>query len=247
MSAVLITGASRGIGAHLARGFAAAGYDVAAAATSVPESVVKEIRALGANAVGLAVDVRREADVVRAIESAEEALGPIDVLISNAGRIDAEVPLWEADPDEWWDVMETNVRGPFLFARHLVPRMIARGGGRVIDINSGSGTRDFEVATAYTASKTALFRLGGSLHAAGYDLGIRAFEMAPGVVRTDMTNSMRAHDGRKDWTDPDDVVQLALTLASGDADHLSGTYVRAGVTEPANLKVPRRSLGIVQE
>lgn len=247
MSAALITGASRGIGAHLARGFAAAGYDVALTATSAPEAVAEEARALGVNAVAIAADVRQEADVTRAIETAETAVGPIDVLISNAGRIDAEVPLWEADPDEWWDIMETNVRGPFLFARHLVPRMIERGGGRVININSGSGTRDFDVATAYTASKTALFRIGGALHTAGYELGIRAFEMAPGVVRTDMTNSMEMHDGRTEWTEPEDVIALALTLASGDADHLSGTYVRVGVTLPRHLKVPRRVLGIVEE
>ena len=247
MTAALITGASRGIGAHLARGFAEAGYDVALVATSAPEDVAKAARALGVNAVAIAADVRREADVAHAVGVAERELGPIDVLISNAGRIDSEVPIWESDPEEWWDVVETNVRGPYLFARHLVPRMVSRGGGRVIDINSGSGTRDFATATAYTTSKTALFRIGGALHAAGYDHGIRAFEMAPGVVRTDMTGSMRLHEGRKDWTDPEDVVALALTLASGDADHLSGTYVRVGVTDPANLKVPRRILGIVEE
>lgn len=247
MTAVLITGASRGIGAILARGFAHAGYDVAALATSPPEELAEELRAMGVNAIALAADVRRDEHVVRAIENAEKALGPIDMLISNAGRIDSEVPIWEADPDEWWDIVETNVRGPFLFARHLVPRMIERGGGRVINLNSGSGTKDSPVATAYTTSKTALFRIGGAIHAAGYEHGIRAFEMAPGVVRTDMTGSMQMHEGRTEWTSPEDVVALALCLAAGDADHLSGTYVRVGVTDPGDLKVPRRILGIVEE
>ncbi|MDX5398431.1 MAG: SDR family oxidoreductase [Actinomycetes bacterium] len=242
----LITGASRGIGRHLALGFAEVGFDLGLMATSA-ESLAPVVAEIGGrvHVVPVSGDVAREVDVVRAVDEVVRQLGTIDVLINNAGRVDTEVPLWAADPDEWWDVLRVNVRGPFLLAHTVIPIMLEHGGGRIIDINSGSGTRDFPTATAYTASKSALFRIGGAIHAAGFELGLRAFEMAPGVVRTDMTESMAMHEDRTEWTDPGDVVALALALARGDGDHLSGCYVRVGLDDPAALdQVPCRRLGL---
>lgn len=248
----LITGASRGIGRHLAIGLAAAGLDVALVATNAQRlaEVRDELAANvpGARVVVVAADVTDAEAVGGAVAAAEEALGGIDLLVNNAGRIDAEVPLWEADPDQWWDVMAVNVKGPFLLARAVIPGMIARGGGRIIDINSGSGTRDFARASAYTASKSALFRIGGSVHLAGHEKGLRAFEVAPGVVMTDMTDGMRAHEGRTEWTDPAAVVALVAALARGEGDHLSGGYLRVGIDAPKELAERRsvRRLGIVE-
>lgn len=249
----LITGASRGIGRHLARGLAAAGLDVALVATSAEG--LREVRAeLAANVPGVRVallvaDVRDAEAVAGCVEQAEAELDGIDLLVNNAGRVDAEVPLWEADPEQWWDVMATNVLGPFLLARAVIPGMLARGGGRIIDINSGSGTRDAAEASAYTAAKTALFRIGGAVHLAGFDRGLRTFEMAPGVVYTDMTAGMRMHESREEWTEPADVVALAVALARGDGDHLSGSYLRVGLDAPWEL--PTRSyarrLGLTEE
>lgn len=96
-----------------------------------------------------------------------DALGPIDLLVNNAGVIETrEVPIWEADPDEWWDVVETD-----LAARR----------GRAVNLNSGAGAADRPVYSAYCAAKAGLFRLSGNLHLAGADLGLRAFEVSPGV------------------------------------------------------------------
>ena len=232
-----VTGASRGIGRALALGLARAGLDVAVLARDTQRlaPVAAEVRALGRRCAVVVADVRDAAAVADAVCEVKAALGGIDLLVNNAGRMDAEVSLWEADPDEWWSVLETNVRGPFLLARAVVPGMLARGGGRVVDINSGSGTRDSADATAYTTSKTALFRIGGSLHAAGFDRGLRAFEVAPGVVVTDMTRSMKAHQDRTEWTDVRAVVDLVVAIASGKLDALSGRYVRAGTDTPASL------------
>lgn len=245
----LITGASRGIGRHLATGFAAAGLDVGLLARSADAlaAVAAEIAPTGVDVVAVAADVTLPSDVARAVAEVERRLGSIDVLVNNAGRVDAEVPLWEADPDDWWRVVEVNVRGPFLLAHAVVPGMLARGGGRIINLNSGSGTRDFPTASAYTASKSALFRLGGAIHLAGFELGLRAFELAPGVVRTDMTASMEMHADRTEWTEPADVVALALALARGEGDHLSGSYVRVGLDEPGRLSATptARRLGLV--
>lgn len=234
----LVTGASRGIGRALAVGLARAGLDVGVLARDGDRlaEVAREIEALGRGAVVAVADVTDAAAVDAAVDQVEAGLGSIDLLVNNAGRIDAEVPLWEADRDEWWSVMETNVRGPFLLARAVVPGMLARGGGRVIDLNSGAGTRDSADATAYYASKTALFRIGGALHEAGFDRGLRAFELAPGVVVTDMTRSMRSHENRTEWTDVEDVVELAVMIARGGLDELSGRYLRAGTDTPASLR-----------
>ena len=234
----LVTGASRGIGRALAVGLARAGLDVAVLARDGDRlaDVAREIEGLGRRTAVAVADVTDAAAVDRAVADVDNALGSIDLLVNNAGRIDTEVPLWEADRDEWWAVMETNVRGPFLLARAVVPGMLARGGGRVIDLNSGAGTRDSADATAYYASKTALFRIGGGLHEAGFAHGLRAFELAPGVVDTDMTRSMRSHEDRTEWTDVADVVELAVMIARGGIDELSGRYLRAGTDTPASLR-----------
>ena len=233
-----MTGASRGIGRELALGLAAAGLDLALLARdeSRLEQVAGEVTTAGGRAVVVPADVTDPHAVRAAVQRAEDELGSIDLLVNNAGRIDREVPLWEADPQEWWAVVEANVRGPFLLAHAVVPGMLSRGGGRVVNLNSGAGTRDSADATAYYVSKTALFRIGGGLHEAGFAQGLRSFELAPGVVRTDMTTSMRMHEGRTEWTDPADVVDLLLALASGELDALSGCYVRAGVDTPATLR-----------
>lgn len=232
----LVTGASRGIGRAVALGLAHAGLAVAALARDAARLAEVAAEAAPATVVPVAADVTDPAAVADAVARAEEALGSVDLLVNNAGRIDAEVPLWEADPEEWWQVLETNVRGPFLVARAVVPGMLARGGGRVVDLSSGAGTRDLADASAYNVSKTALFRIGGSLHAAGHGLGLRTFELAPGVVVTDMTRSMRAHAGRTEWTDVSAVVALAAAIARGELDALSGAYLRAGTDTPESLR-----------
>lgn len=250
MTVALISGATRGIGRHLADGFAAAGWDLGLLATNRDALLDLEADLESEYGVRTAVqdcDVTDAGQVQRAVAAVIRELGRIDVLINNAGRLDREVPLWDADPEEWWRVVEVNLRGPFLLARAVLPGMLAHGAGRIIDINSGSGTRDFATATAYTASKSALFRIGGAIHLAAFEHGVRAFELAPGVVETDMTRSMRAHERRTVWTEPADVVALALALAGGQGDHLSGCYLRVGLDDPADLGgVPRRRLGIVE-
>ncbi|MFC8600251.1 SDR family NAD(P)-dependent oxidoreductase, partial [Isoptericola sp. NPDC057191] len=238
----LVTGASRGIGRVVAVGLARAGLDVALLArdTAALAEVAAEVRGLGRVALELPCDVTDLPAVAAAVGRAEAptsegGLGRVDLLVNNAGRIDAEVPLWEADPDEWWSVLETNVRGPFLLSRHVVPGMLARGGGRVVELNSGAGSHDNAEATAYNASKTALMRLGAGLHAAGHDRGLRVLELAPGVVRTDMTGAMRAHEGRTDWTPVERTVALTTAFARGDLDACSGWFVRASHDTPESL------------
>ena len=107
--------------------------------------------------------------------------------------------------------------------------MLAAGGGRIVNLNSGAARAAGADASAYNVSKTALARVTGSTHLAGWERGIRAFDLTPGVVRTDMTESMDAHAGRTEWTEPAEVTELALALVSGRLDAWSGRFVRAGI------------------
>lgn len=235
----LVTGASRGIGRHLALGLAGAGLDVAVLARDegAVQRVASELRDAGVRAAAVAADVTDLRSVEDAVRRVEEGIGPLDLLVNNAGRIDhREVAPWEADPDDWWGVVETNVRGAFHLVRTVVPGMLARGGGRVVDLSTGSAIRDSGIYSAYHASKTALLRFGSGLHLAGADAGLRTFEVSPGVVRTDMTASMGIHEGRQDWTDPSAVVDLVVAVAAGRLDDWSGRFLRAGTDEVDDLR-----------
>ena len=212
----IVTGASRGIGAVIADALEGEGWLVERGSSSL-------------------APVTDRAALTAWVDDVVERTGRVDLLVNNAGVIDAEVDLFDSDPDEWWRVQEVNVRGAYLMTWLVGRHMLAAGGGRVINVNSGAATRPGEVASAYNVSKTALARVTGSTHLAGHDRGIRVFDLAPGVVRTDMTASMRAHDGRTEWTSPQEVAALALALASGRLDEWSGRMVRAGTDTEATL------------
>ena len=212
----VVTGTSRGIGRHIADALEGAGYAVERGSSTVAE-------------------VTDQASVEQWVADIAGRHGRIDVLVNNAGVNDAEVPLEESDPAQWWRTMEVNVLGPYLMTRFVLQHLAAAGGGRVINLNSGAGLRAGEVATAYNVSKTALARVTGSTHLSGRQRGIRAFDLAPGVVRTDMTEAMRVHRGRTDWTSPAEVTALVLAMADGTLDAWSGRLVRAGVDTVASL------------
>lgn len=228
----LVTGASRGIGAHVVAALLDDGWTVVGLSRS---GQVAE------GAEGLACDVTVAAAVEQAVREVVDRHGRIDLLVNNAGLVETEQPLWEADVDEWWQVMVTNVKGPFLLMRAVVPHMIAGGGGRVVNLNSGSGTRESDVLTSYHASKSALARLTGGVALAGADHGVRAFDLAPGVIESDMTHSMQMHEGRTDWTDPEDVKALVLAIAHGELDGFSGRFVRAGTDDLELLRQRSRA------
>ncbi|WP_068402456.1 SDR family oxidoreductase [Kribbia dieselivorans] len=200
----IITGASRGIGAHLADALEAAGWVVERGSTRV-------------------ADVTDRSAVEGWITAVGERHGGIDLLVNNAGVIDDEVPLPDSDPDQWWRTLEINVRGPYLVTRAAFPWLQVRG-GRVVNLSSGAALRPGAVASAYNVSKTALARLTGSTVAAG----VAAFDVSPGVVRTDMTLAMAAHVARTEWTSPQAIVDLVRAIAAGELDAWSGRFVRAG-------------------
>lgn len=211
----VVTGASRGIGAHLAAALEDEGYAVERGSRSTAEVTDR-------SAVEAWV-----ADIV-------DRHGRVDLLVNNAGVIDAEVPLVESDPDEWWRTVETNVLGPYLMTRTVLPHLTA-GTGRIVNLASGAAYRNADSATAYNLSKGALSRITSQL-GLGDGRTALVFDLAPGVVRTDMTLSMQMHRGRTEWTSPDEVSELLLAIARGELDAWSGRMVRAGVDTVESLR-----------
>lgn len=190
----------------------------------------------GAPTLAVSADVTDRTAIDVAVGRVLEEFGRIDLLINNAGLMDArEVPVWQADPDQWWDVVESHIRGPFLMVQAVVPRMLERGSGRVINLASGLSTRAMPIYSAYSVGKTGLMRLTEALAQGLAGTGVHAFDMAPGVVRTDMTAAMSIHRARTDWTEPEQVVELAAAIAAGRLDAWSGRFLYTGVDDPEKL------------
>ncbi len=236
---VLVTGANRGIGRHLALGLAEAGHDVALLGRRADEldPVASECAAHGGRTVAVTADVVDADQVGRAVAEAERALGGIDLLINNAGVIEPEErPFADTDMEAMWRVVEVNVRGPMLVTHAVLPGMLDRGAGRIVNINSGAGYRPMPAYTGYAMAKGAIARFTTLLDAQYREQGIRVFDLAPGQIETDMTRSMPMHEGRTDWTDPKDVVALAAAVADGSLDDLSGRFFRADTDTPESLR-----------
>nr|WP_204331905.1 SDR family NAD(P)-dependent oxidoreductase [Geodermatophilus sabuli] len=235
----MVTGASAGIGRHLAHGLAARGATVvgmARTADRLTAAMGEVAAATGARTLALPADVTDRAAVDDAVGRALAEVGAIDLLVNNAGLMDAaEMPVWQADPDAWWAVVESHVRGPQLMVAAVVPGMVERGTGRVVDLASGLSTRGGPIYTAYSVGKTGLMRLTEDLAAGLAGTGVHAFDVAPGVVRTAMSSGMSIHRDRTDWTEPEQVVEMVAAVAAGQLDAWSGRFLRVGVDDPAAL------------
>jgi NAD(P)-dependent dehydrogenase (short-subunit alcohol dehydrogenase family) len=219
----LVTGGGRGIGAGIARELAAAGMKVAVSART-KEQVDEVAGEIG----GLAVvaDVSSPGDAEAMVAEVERELGPIDLLVNNAGIAgwDAE-PAWETSPERWWRVFEINALGAYLCCRAVIPGMIGRGRGRIVNTGSGAGYLPGLRTTAYSASKAALYRFGEGLAEQLKPHGIPVFTISPGLVKTEM-NRDRFPD-EAPWTPPELAPRLVRVLASGRADKLTGRYIHA--------------------
>jgi NAD(P)-dependent dehydrogenase (short-subunit alcohol dehydrogenase family) len=182
----LVTGAGRGIGREIALALARDGLAVAVAARSLDqvEKVAAEARALGVAAEALVLDVT-DADALAAVPEALAArLGAVDVLVNNAGIAEA-APLVKADLAHWERHLRVNVTGPFLLTRAVLPGMLERGWGRIINVASLAGLYGAPYVSAYTASKHALVGLTRAL-AAEVGRGVTVNAICPGFVATDM-------------------------------------------------------------
>jgi NAD(P)-dependent dehydrogenase (short-subunit alcohol dehydrogenase family) len=221
----LVTGGARGIGLNVARELTGAGARVAVCARN-REQVEAAAAELGG--VGVVADISREGDAERLVGETERALGPIDLLVANAGVGGVRTPVLEQTTAEWWQVFEVNVRGTFLCCRAVLPGMIARGEGRIVIVGSGASylpVGSGAVAESYGPSKAAVGRFAEYLAAEVGPRGVKVFLISPGLVQTDMTSPSFGDDAP--WTPPELAPRLIRVLASGRADRLVGRYLHA--------------------
>ena len=232
MSVALVTGGSRGIGRTIAASLTAAGWQVAV--TGRTAAALEEAVSAGEAALALPGDATDRAAVAAAVRSTEDRLGPLDLVVANAGRFAAAGPLWESDPDAWWRDVDVNLRGPQLALWAGLRSMTRRGRGCVVVLGSGIGTSGMPYASAYSTSKAAVLRLVESVGEELAGTGVSVFVISPGLVATDMTEfpeEFLAH--YPDWrglaartgVPAQRAADLVLALASGRYDALSGRFV----------------------
>ena len=250
----LVTGGSRGIGRALSAALTGAGFDVAV--TGRDAEALRRTVAEGDAALALPGDAASPAEVAAAVTAAEQALGPLDLAVANAGRFATGGVLWETDPDDWWRDVEVNLRGVALLAHAALPGMVARGQGRFVALGSGSGNRVTWHGSGYGVSKTAVHRLVESLGDELAGSGVTAFTLSPGRVRTDMQLSFpdgyaAANPGflvppPGGYVPVEDVVGMLLRVVRGELDPLTGRYLHVSTDLDAALQADPGDAGTLR-
>ena len=233
----IVTGGNGGIGLGMARGLAGAGARVVVAARDEDKSstAVRELRAIGSDALSLEVDVCDEVSVEQMVARTVERCGRLDILINNAG-INIRKPAQELALDEWRSVIDTNLTSTFLCSRSAYPQLRLAGGGKIINIGSMTSLFGASFAPAYGASKGGVVQLTKSLAAAWAADNIQVNAVLPGWIDTSLTRDARQqvaglHDrvvartpaGR--WGVADDLAGVAIFLASAASDFVTGAAI----------------------
>jgi NAD(P)-dependent dehydrogenase (short-subunit alcohol dehydrogenase family) len=231
-----VTGASSGLGAHFAKLLASNGARVALVArrTDRMESVAKEIRDAGGSCAEIALDVTEWARIAPALDEVERALGPIDILINNAG-MSVQGIATELAPEDFARVMNTNVNAPFALATEVARRMIARKArGRIINIASIGSLRVLPGLAAYCASKAAVAMLTQCLAREWARYGINVNALCPGYIETELNDFwFRSEKGeaqvktfpRKHLMKESDLDAMFLLLASDASQAITGSLL----------------------
>ena len=234
MTVAIVTGGGRGVGRVIAGALVKEGHAVALVARTAGE--LEQTAAELGNAIAVTADVTDPAQVERAVSKAESELGPIDLLVNNAGTAQAIGPVWEVDPAEWWTDVESSLRSAFLCSRAIVPGMIERRSGRILNVSSYVAARPTPYLSGYAAGKAAIVSFGEGLAASLRDHGVFVFTITPGRFRSALFDHLVESDaGRRwlpelrsgDYVDPQHVERLVAFLASGRGDGLSGRFLHA--------------------
>ncbi|MEW6270008.1 MAG: SDR family NAD(P)-dependent oxidoreductase [Thermodesulfobacteriota bacterium] len=240
----IVTGAGSGIGRAIALRFAREGAAVVAAGQRLERvaQTVGELESAGGRGLAVACDVAQAARVEEMVGAALRTFGRIDVLVNNAAKNRPDAPVAEAVAEmteEWWRAtMDVNATGAFLCAKHVLPHLVAAGGGAIINVASTSGVAGNWNQGAYVASKHALVGLTRSLALDYAALGVRANAICPGFIETERSLSFSARNRGDDWRErklaeiplrrfgkPDEVAALAAFLACDEATFLTGAVI----------------------
>jgi NAD(P)-dependent dehydrogenase (short-subunit alcohol dehydrogenase family) len=240
----LVTGGARGLGRVMAEALAEAGADVAITSrtlASAKDAATEMARATGRAVVGLASDVQQGSAVAALADEVEAALGPIDILVNNAG-INVRGPSEEIAEADWDAVIDTNLKGPFLLARTLGPRMAARGWGRIINLGSILSVIGLPGRAPYAASKGGLANLTRVLALEWADRGVTVNTLCPGPFGTDMNKPLMNDPAKYQafvakipmgrWGELHEIAGVAVFLASNASSFVTGSslFVDGGWT-----------------
>ncbi|HXX20720.1 MAG TPA: SDR family oxidoreductase [Candidatus Acidoferrum sp.] len=241
----IVTGAGRGIGKAIALRFASEGAAVAVTSRNKAQldQVAAEIASAGGRALAVAGDATKRADVARVAKAATEKLGAVSLLVNNAGVAGPYGPIGVVDPDKWWAAQEVHLRAPLLFMSAVLPGMVERRAGRIINISSPRCHMLTPSLSAYSLGKTAQNRLAELVANEVKDYGVKAFAIDPGSIMTDMADDTMNDPDAQRWV-PQMVARLhelkgkmgpldgmawctdrCLAFASGRYDALSGRYI----------------------
>jgi NAD(P)-dependent dehydrogenase (short-subunit alcohol dehydrogenase family) len=241
----VVTGGGRGIGRVLAQSLTASGAAVGLIARSEAElaETVRQITMAGGGAVAACADVTDGAAVREAIEEIREQLGPIGLLVNNAGVSGPFGNAWEVGADDWWRAIEVHLRGVYLCSRAVLPGMVARGTGRIVNVTSEAGTFRWPQASAYSVAKAAVIKFTENLAAEASRDGVQVFSVHPGLTPIGLTRQaltgnaapgsaeariygwIRAELQAGRGADPELASTLVSRLAAGHADRLSGCHL----------------------
>ncbi|HEY1471527.1 MAG TPA: SDR family oxidoreductase [Candidatus Acidoferrum sp.] len=211
----LVTGGSRGIGKAIAQKLAALGADVAICGRNedLLKRTAREIESLGVRVHAQKADVSRNSDVTLLVQATEKKLGPISILVNNAG-IGMFGPVYEKSEEDWDGVMNTNLKSVFLATRAVAPGMIARKSGDIVNISSLAGKNTFAGGALYCASKWGLQGLTGCMAEDLRGFGIRVSAICPGSVATEFSGR-GPKDPSKVLTAEDVAHAVAMVVTQG--------------------------------
>jgi NAD(P)-dependent dehydrogenase (short-subunit alcohol dehydrogenase family) len=234
----IVTGAAQGLGRQMASGLAEMGADVAIADINYANAETTATELDGeADVIPVEVDVTNESSVEAMVEDVTDRLGSIDILVNNAGIVE-QSPAEETELDSWKQVLEVNLDGVFLCAKHVGSQMLKRGEGKIINIASMSG---FDVnvpqkQASYNASKAGVSMLTKSLAVEWADHGVRVNAIAPGYMRTDLVDEVLEENPEMEetWLEntpmgrlgrPEELRELVVYLGSDASSYMTGSTV----------------------
>jgi len=233
----IVTGGNGGIGLGMARGMAEGGAHVVVAARNRDKNVraVKELEALGAQAIAVEVDVTQEAAVASLMAATLERCGRLDILVNNAGT-NIRKPPETYTLEEWRLILETNLTSAFLCSKAAYPHLVKAGGGKIINVGSMLSIFGASFGAVYGASKGGIVQLTKALAVAWAKDRIQVNAILPGWIDTDLTKQARkdvpglnervlARTPAGRWGVPDDLAGVAVFLASSASDFVTGTAI----------------------